>query len=868
MRLSWNTLHFPELVTAAISESKSRLKVDTDHMKEELYKEKTVFENVMKHSELSVQKAKEKSMYTQIYHNFEFVNSAKYDILEAKTQARNLNRRETLLDLPTTNYGVLEQLQVDIEPFFNLWSIAYEFSTSRKEWQYGPFLELDWTNMESDTSHWWEQSSNVSRHLSEKGFSNPASCAGRLCCEISEFREFLSIIRALASPAYKSRHWELLNNKVGNILDLDNELTLQCLLDSGISQHIEFVQEVCAVAEKEYSLECILCSMKEEWKTVVLEIKPYKMSGTFLLCDVGAITVLLDDHLIKTQIIRGNVYGGPIAQACKDWEMQLKDAQSLLDEWLSCQRMWLYLEPIFSSDDITQQLPVEASRFKGVDAMWRLTMSGVHQHPNFMVQASPTKNLEEIMKASNANLEEIQKGLSDYLETKRLYFPRFFFLSNDELIMILSQTKEPRAVQAHLNKAFEGISNCRFTDDLKITHIMSCEGEEVKLTVPVDTETPAYKGNVERWLRKLEEVHWATLQSLIRSSIVAYPKTPHKEWCLQWQAQVILATSQVFWTQQVEEALCKGGGEMLIKLVHHLTEKLCNITCLMRQNLGPLSSITLSALCTIDVHARDVVTKMAAAKVHSLSDFEWISQMRYYWAPSWKREKAVRTNQDTLIVRIVNAQCLYGYEYLGNTTRLVITPLTDRCYRTMVGAIHLLYGGAPEGPAGTGKTETVKDLSKAVAVQCMVFNCSDGLDYLVMAKFFKGLAGCGTWCCFDEFNRINVEVLSVIAQQILSIKKAKRAGLESFHFEGNFMKIDHNANVFITMNPGYAGRTELPDNLKALFRPCVMMVPDYSLIAEIRLYSYGFEQARDNAKKLVRVLQLCSEQLSSQKHND
>ncbi len=153
MRLSWNTLHFPELVTAAISESKSRLKVDTDHMKEELYKEKTVFENVMKHSELSVQKAKEKSMYTQIYHNFEFVNSAKYDILEAKTQARNLNRRETLLDLPTTNYGVLEQLQVDIEPFFNLWSIAYEFSTSRKEWQYGPFLELDWTNMESDTSH-------------------------------------------------------------------------------------------------------------------------------------------------------------------------------------------------------------------------------------------------------------------------------------------------------------------------------------------------------------------------------------------------------------------------------------------------------------------------------------------------------------------------------------------------------------------------------------------------------------------------------------------------------------------------------------------------------------------------------------------
>uniref|UniRef100_A0A670IKP3 Dynein axonemal heavy chain 1 n=1 Tax=Podarcis muralis TaxID=64176 RepID=A0A670IKP3_PODMU len=661
--------------------------------------------------------------------------------------------------------------------------------------------------------------------------------------KIEEFRPYIPLIQGLRNPGMRNRHWEMLSEEIKINVRPKANLTFARCLEMKLQDHIEIIAKIAEIAGKEYSIEHALDKMEHEWEYILFNVVPYKETETFILKSPDEASQLLDDHIVMTQSMSFSPFKKPFEERINTWENKLKMTQDVLEEWLTCQRSWLYLEPIFSSEDINRQLPVESKRYQTMERSWKKIMKNADENRE-VINVCPDPRLLEKLRECNKLLDLVQKGLSEYLETKRGAFPRFYFLSDDELLEILSQTKDPTAVQPHLRKCFENIARLHFQEDLQITHMYSAEGEEVKLFSPIYPT-----GNVEDWLLEVERIMRASVRDNIERSIRVYPKTPRTTWVLDWPGQVTIAGCQTFWTKEVSEIRDISPRHGLT--CYAFLAQLSDLVALVRGKLSRMQRGVLSALIVIEVHAKDVAARLVEENVSSENDFEWISQLRYYWT------------RDDLYIRAVNAEFIYGYEYLGNSGRLVITPLTDRCYLTLTGALHLKFGGAPAGPAGTGKTETTKDLGKALAIQTVVFNCSDQLDFMAMGKFLKGLASSGAWACFDEFNRIDIEVLSVVAQQITTIQKVDR-----FMFEGAEIALVPSCAVFITMNPGYAGRTELPDNLKALFRPVAMMVPDYSMIAEISLYSFGFNEAKVLAKKITTTFKLSSEQLSSQDHYD
>uniref|UniRef100_A0A8C4HFM7 Cytoplasmic dynein 2 heavy chain 1 n=1 Tax=Dicentrarchus labrax TaxID=13489 RepID=A0A8C4HFM7_DICLA len=366
---------------------------------------------------------------------------------------------------------------------------------------------------------------------------------------------------------------------------------------------------------------------------------------------------------------------------------------------------------------------------------------------------------------------------------------------------------------------------------------------------------------VEVWLSELSVEMKETLKHLLYECVSAGKKGEVDP--SRYPSQILCLAEQIQFTEDVERALKEQNLQQLELELNAKLEHYTTVDTSSDDNANTESSVLqlkLKALILDIIHNISVVKQLNQAVVTSPDAWAWKKQLRFYMG-----------TDKCCLIHMVDAQFSYTYEYQGNAAKLVHTPLTDKCYLTLTQAMKMGLGGNPYGPAGTGKTESVKALGGLFGRQVLVFNCDEGIDVKSMGRIFVGLVKCGAWGCFDEFNRLEEAVLSAVSMQIQAIQDSLKHHKNICDLLGKEVELDPNSGVFITLNPagkGYGGRQKLPDNLKQLFRPVAMSRPDNELIAEVILYSEGFKNGEILGRKLVAIFNLARELLTPQQHYD
>eukprot|EP00961_Rhodomonas_salina_P027289 369315-Rhodomonas_salina.1 len=335
---------------------------------------------------------------------------------EATDTAQIINSREKLFEFPLTGFEEIDAMAITFKPYGDLWETAANFQKSFPIWMYGAFNSLDAEAIEQNVTSWWKFAWRAEKSF--EGKEDPQGVAILLKEKLDAFKPNLPLIRGLRNPGMRDRHWAKLSSEVGTEIIPDVSITLKYLLEIEINEHEQFITTLSEQAAKEYGFEKTLDKMKTEWRDLQFEFSPYKDTGTFTLKGIEETVMLLDDQIVKVQAMRGSPYAKPLETIVVEWSGKLVYMQDVLEEWLKCQKTWLYLEPIFASPDIMRQMPTEGRRFQKVDQMWRQTMQTGADAPA-VLQVMSIDNLKNHFLEANKTLELVQKGLNDYLETKR-----------------------------------------------------------------------------------------------------------------------------------------------------------------------------------------------------------------------------------------------------------------------------------------------------------------------------------------------------------------------------------------------------------------------------------------------------------------
>ena len=644
--------------------------------------------------------------------------------------------------------GFIDEMKQDLREMLRLWNVSEqldEFVQSSEK--------LLWSEIDAESL----EDGGKAQLKAVKGLHKCTRWSAAFRAVDKGCKAFLStipLIALLGAKAMRPRHWGLLVKATNGVHFTppheDPNMLLGGVLQLNLHKISNEVEEICDQAAKEEKMEIALCQMESRWSVISFTMTPYKLLGSddeipLLSIDEEDFEALENDQLV----VQGMLASRFVAQfqaEVNTWHKSLFNVNEVFLLTTDIQRTWSYLEPLFiHSEEVKRELPEDAARFSAIDVSVKATLIKGWETKNVRV-AFNEDGLFEKLEGIQEQLDLCKKSLADFLDGRRRQFPRYYFVSEADLLDILSNGNKPESILSHVPKIY--LCTKTFTiDPVKktlsgrpiVTEFVAGVGSEVcafEPPVPLD-------GKVEIYMQTVLDAQKKSIFETVKRSLVRYKEMPRDKWVLAKEAetkrpldpaQTTLLVLAINYVEEVENVFRdienNGRADAMLMYSDQQKAQLRGLIKLTQSELSKGDRTRVMVCITMDAHARDIVEKMVRNKVDSVDSFMWQSQLKHKFRVSppharyQNRDPTLRgSGGERAEVAICDAILPYDYEYLGNGPRLVITPLTDRIYVTATQALNLKMGCAPAGPAGTGKTETTKDLANALAKLIYVINC-------------------------------------------------------------------------------------------------------------------------------------------------
>ncbi|OHT00707.1 Dynein heavy chain family protein [Tritrichomonas foetus] len=766
--------------------------------------------------------------------------------------AKNYNHYQSSMNLAKTKFDDVHELVADVALKQLLWETKTEWTNVTQQWFEQPFQAIDPPEMIGQLSDFQERSTRA-----QLGFPNN-EVADELCASIQDFSNLLPIVTNLKNPALNQTHMDQITSLLGGEIFGNEEFKLGRLVDLHAFNYVEQISAISAQATNEQSLQDQLNRVRNIIDSLKYEVNPCKFQKScYVIEGDESILANLDDAQTTINSVRSSKYIAPLRSKADELMKSIRSILNVVNLLSRVQNNWSFISVIFQAGDIARQLQNDAKDLQSVDKTWKIVSSKLNDDPSMFFKLSNANiGSQTIPDLENAALllDKIRKSVDDFIEQKRITFPRLYFISNSELLDMISKSKDPNCIQPYLPKLFDGI----FTIETGLENhvpaaiaLITLNGERLNLR-PIK-----FRNNIEVWLANIEEQSIRTLKTEMKNARSKFQEMVREDWISIQPSQIAYAITQTEWSSRVDFAFNAANPlQALTDLYNEIEHKIANLVKLTHLDLRESERCKISSAILLDSHFRDMVKDLIDNNIADQNNYHYLKNFLLKW----------EDNAKEIIVTLFDSTYKYGYEFIGSQTRLIITPQYINTLSSLSITLSKHYGGSLIGPSGSGKTETIRDIAKSMGTYCYLLNCSPSITTLQLASIIRGVVQSGVWCCLQELQRLPDETQNVADWHLNIVRQATIGGLKKFLFDTYEIPLSQTYCVYSTVSSIQS--SAIPEKLKNYFRPVSFESINESKIVELTLLTLGFQEAQKITKNLLRLTECCRNILVKQKHYD
>ncbi|KAJ1121057.1 hypothetical protein NDU88_009185 [Pleurodeles waltl] len=748
-----------------------------------------------------------------------------------------------------------------------VWKLFRRVTEQLNTWKNLPFAKFHPEGAQQKLEGWQKALASMEESLPAK---DPVFHACRQLAQ--DFRQYLPVLERLASPVLKQKHWKAIYAVMGEDDPGDLQLTLSDLLVLPLLSYSDAIAKIWRGAMAEMSCLQTLQKLQATWQEQHFRLAKFllnirrrdpspdpsrrpssgrirepeeglfsKDTGTFILIDIDKLRLLLEDSLMTLQMLHYSPDAAGLRQEVEGWTSTLQDIGLFLDLWVTFQQKWIFLNKVLHEMDVPFPRSEMVPKFEKVDTSYRRLIQATSQDSfvlsilahgqskrDWALRGEPLKTM---LSDGLAVMEGIICELQDLLETTRASCPRLYFLSDDEVIALLTSSVEAGQRVTWAKRCFRNVQDVEFetreTDNSSSAFalyapravakaIRGSHGDRVPLHSPLKGDLKA-----TAWLCHFECAMKETLSLLLREcldervsmretldavfesrpgSSTSSTKSPELHtvgelWgnlASAFPFQCILVAEEVSWWSEVEETLFTTPAKrtalshkqrLKIEALVKYTQRYRRPQAPQDAPESPLRAL-LSALILHSVHHRDTITSLLQHRVETRASFEWAKLFKYRMnlhlpgaggqePRSFTFDDELTRKQETdCYVEVLDGRLHYDYEYTGPTSMHVGSTLTEKSLMGLILAIQEYYCATLIGHEGMTKMETILTLANALGRQIVVLTCSEQTGLQCISQNLSGAVQAGAWLLLETADQLSQGTLGMTSQLLADVRKA------------------------------------------------------------------------------------------------